>query len=721
MSSESMNSSTNNNRGWKPLITKLQKLDGGAVVQVRKLEEMTKKQATLQNHIIFLTRCRKLNITPKGFQMKRLLTQFGDHEKIRTTVKEMEEKLMKTMIKIHYENLHKIDNTIKQTNTTIREKTPELWSEIRNLINKTKEITNINLKAKHITKLNQLVQNNGTNTPTKSIQIQQSSTTAIENRSTHKFSDSEMNLLKLGLNFSMKTRDLRLPLIETAAAVEMRMMNEKEEVLPEYLKNNVRAGISHIMKNSLTRDNYRNKWDSQTIEAIKSIKQNKDIVIGKADKGNCIVVMNKTDYHAKMEEMISDGPYTQLPHDPTETYSKKVEIVCNKLLLQNKITKAEYGRFIVKDARSPIIYGAPKIHKDNCPLRPSVDFRKSPTYKIAKYLSQILKTLSKDHHYTIKNSFDFVKQVKNIKIHRGDVKASFDVKSLFTTVPIPETLIYIKEQLDQKYEESADKLSKNDIMELLKICLSSTYFQYKDMYFHQKGGTAMGSPISPIVAELFLQMLEMKIIHQNRDIRFWRRFVDDAFIIAKGRKLKSILDKLNNFNPAIEFTLEEEKNGKLAFLDTMLYDKIDGKIGHYVHRKPTHTNKYLDYQSFHPNAHKISVCDTLLRRAIILCDDDHVNEEIEFVTNTLKSNGYPNKMIQRRLQIVKEKISHPQEPSEIQKRVILPWAGKPTTRIAQFLRRKLSWEIGYYPGQKEYMNLLARIVLKNILEKVGDA
>ncbi|XP_035701367.1 uncharacterized protein LOC118433502 [Folsomia candida] len=210
----------------------------------------------------------------------------------------------------------------------------------------------------------------------------------------------------------------------------------------------------------------------------------------------------------------------------------------------------------------------------------------------------------------------------------------------------------------------------------------------------------MGSPISPIVAELFLQMLEMKIIHQNRDIRFWRRFVDDAFIIAKGRKLKSILDKLNNFNPAIEFTLEEEKNGKLAFLDTMLYDKIDGKIGHYVHRKPTHTNKYLDYQSFHPNAHKISVCDTLLRRAIILCDDDHVNEEIEFVTNTLKSNGYPNKMIQRRLQIVKEKISHPQEPSEIQKRVILPWAGKPTTRIAQFLRRKLSWEIGYYPGQK---------------------
>ncbi|OXA42876.1 Prolyl 4-hydroxylase subunit alpha-3 [Folsomia candida] len=159
----------------------------------------------------------------------------------------MEEKLMKTMIKIHYENLHKIDNTIKQTNTTIREKTPELWSEIRNLINKTKEITNINLKAKHITKLNQLVQNNGTNTPTKSIQIQQSSTTAIENRSTHKFSDSEMNLLKLGLNFSMKTRDLRLPLIETAAAVEMRMMNETEEVLPEYLKNNVRADFVTLM------------------------------------------------------------------------------------------------------------------------------------------------------------------------------------------------------------------------------------------------------------------------------------------------------------------------------------------------------------------------------------------------------------------------------------------------------------------------------------------
>ncbi|XP_021953422.1 uncharacterized protein LOC110850295 [Folsomia candida] len=220
------------------------------------------------------------------------------------------------------------------------------------------------------------------------------------------------------------------------------------------------------------------------------------------------------------------------------------------------------------------------------------------------------------------------------------------------------------------------------------------------MYFHQTGGAAIGSPISPLVAELFLQMLEMQTIHHNLNINFWRRFVDDAFIIAKGRKLKSIHDQLNNFNPAIEFTLEVEKEGKLPFLDTMLYDKNDGQIGHYVYRKPTHNNKYLDFKSFHPNAHKISVCDTLLRRALILCDDDHINEEIDFVTNTLKSNGYPEEMIKRRLNIVKEKIVHPQPTDEIQKRVILPWAGKPTTKIAQFLRRKLSWEIGYYPGQK---------------------
>lgn len=132
----------------------------------------------------------------------------------------------------------------------------------------------------------------------------------------------------------------------------------------------------------------------------------------------------------------------------------------------------------------------------------------------------------------------------------------------------------------------------------------------------------------------------------------------------------------------------------------MLYNKKDSTIGFYVHRKPTQTNKYLHYESFHPNAHKISVCDTLLSRALILCDEDRQEEEIELVNEILLKNGYPLSRIENRLKITKQKPSIPPVKKEIEKRVILPWAGNTTTKIAQFIRRKLSWEIGYYPGRK---------------------
>ena len=176
--------------------------------------------------------------------------------------------------------------------------------------------------------------------------------------------------------------------------------------------------------------------------------------------------------------------------------------------------------------------------------------------------------------------------------------------------------------------------------------------------------------------------------------------MDDVFVISRGRKLKSIHETINRFHPSIQFTVELEINEQLPFLDVMTYNKKDGEIGYFIYRKPTQTNKYLNYASYHPMAHKIGVCDTLLTRGIKLCDKDHVEDEIEFVKKTLMSNGYPLKMLEKRLDIVKTKVNRPKEDKELQKRVILPYAGPTTTKIAQFLRKITDWEIGYFPGRK---------------------
>lgn len=319
-------------------------------------------------------------------------------------------------------------------------------------------------------------------------------------------------------------------------------------------------------------------------------------------------------------------------------------------------------------------------------------------------LSNILKKVASKHEYTVKNGEEFVKGIKNIKIRPGDQMISFDVVSLFTKVPIKETLKIIKKRL-QDYDNLNEltKLSINDLMELIKICLKSTYFKYNSKFYHQTEGTAMGSPISPIVAEIFMQELEKKLVKNNRNIIYWRRFVDDVFAIIRIRRKSHILSLINSFHESIQFTFEDEQQGQLPFLDLMLYKKPDNSIGHQIYRKPTHTNLYLNYHSFHPPAHKIGVTDTLLTRALRLSDEDHLENEIKYTIKILEENNYPRKMIEYRLKKVKNKMQYNNNNNSLDepvKRIILPWAGETTTKIARFLERKLEMKIGYIPGPK---------------------
>ena len=140
----------------------------------------------------------------------------------------------------------------------------------------------------------------------------------------------------------------------------------------------------------------------------------------------------------------------------------------------------------------------------------------------------------------------------------------------------------------------------------------------------------------------------------------------------------------------------------LAFLDIMTYENEDKSIGHYIYRKPTHTNKYLNYNSYHPQCHKLGVIDTLFNRAFQICDKKHLEQEINYIIQILKDNEYPLPMILKRMKIVKNKNLHPLQPrpKDPDKRIILPWCGDVTNKLARFIRRKSDFEIGYTPGHK---------------------
>ena len=91
----------------------------------------------------------------------------------------------------------------------------------------------------------------------------------------------------------------------------------------------------------------------------------------------------------------------------------------------------------------------------------------------------------------------------------------------------------------------------------------------------------------------------------------------------------------------------QKEDKTIPLLDVLLIIQEDGSFGHKVYRKPTHTDRYLHYNSFHHPSIKNSVCKTLINRAKTICEVDNIEGELEHLrrTSVLKTNAYPNKFI----------------------------------------------------------------------------
>ena len=111
----------------------------------------------------------------------------------------------------------------------------------------------------------------------------------------------------------------------------------------------------------------------------------------------------------------------------------------------------------------------------------------------------------------------------------------------------------------------------------------------------------MGSPVSPVVANIYMEMFEELALRMaTHQSRIWRHYVDDTFCMITKTEVKGFLSHLNSLRPTITFTAEKEVDGKLPFLDTLLHRKNDGSLDISVYRKPTHTDRYLNFSSHHP-------------------------------------------------------------------------------------------------------------------------
>ena len=197
------------------------------------------------------------------------------------------------------------------------------------------------------------------------------------------------------------------------------------------------------------------------------------------------------------------------------------------------------------------------------------------------------------------------------------------------------TITRRKLELDQELHKRTTMKIKQTIS-LLEFCLKTTYFQFKGRFYEQLQGAAMGSPISPIEANLYMEDFEIKAINSAEyPPRIWKRYVDDTFVVIESVRKEKFLEHINNMDPHIQFTTEDAKpDGSLPFLDTKVLPQPDNSLLTTVCRKPTHTDLYLQWDSHHHLSVKYSVINTLKYRARAVCsfqqllkeEEDHLNK-----------------------------------------------------------------------------------------------
>ena len=614
------------------------------------LVRLAKVEATWYNHRIFNVRCIKNNLIPKSLVVKppdyTLQSQKIAHAAGKAFLKQRIFLTNKQLCDIRYHS----SQLSRRLHSIL---TPVDYSSLLSKANFVWDTQGKRVKDRHIRKFNALMYAYSKDNTVRQYEDKSLANTFgnVINLSNRPLTKVEQTLLEKGLNFAVSKQKLRAE--EIIAGVEPALskltLNEAENVRMELVGviKGQQAGISNLTQEERM--------------AIKSLRDDKSVIITKADKGNATVVLNTQDYKEKMHQHLSEGPYTPVVNKTVSAVMNRNKVEVGDYLrgVKDSLGSGKWYSLYPKTKVVPRMYGLPKIHKPSTPMRPIVDGIGCPSHELARYLAKILQPLTCRTGSFVKNSIDFANKIKATNIEDDEFLVSFDIKSLFTNVPKQGALETAKELLSNDFTlNDRTKLSVEQIIQGMSVCLGMGYFIYDSQLYFQGQGLAMGSPISPVLANIYMEQFEKNVLHSfESPPRVWWRYVDDTFVVIKRNLVDTFLVHLNSGDSAIQFTMETESRlGELPFLDCLV-KRVGTSLRTTLYRKPTDTEKILSFSSAHPKSVYAGIACSMFHRARNLCsnvEDQEAAQREAFAQ--LSKNGYPKRFIKRQL----DKVLHPQ-------------------------------------------------------------
>lgn len=528
-------------------------------------------------------------------------------------------------------------------------------------------------------------------------------------------------ILQLGPKFCLPTTNKKIPVNEIISSVEHVL-----EKLPFTERNHIRTPLCNILYNISTKpDNFSNV-DRVILEYQKKTFQfkrdNPDILILKADKGEITVLMDKNEYQNKMFDLLSDQNTYISVGDKFNINSLQAK--CNKFISmveKNKWIDKRYATGLRRYNSIPAkVYGLVKVHKIGHPLRPIVASIGTPTYNLSKMFSIILRNVTGKTVRSVKNSNELKKCLVKVKLPKGYSLMSLDVKSLFTN--IPNELVYNSIKVRWRIIKKYTNIPLKEFLEGLKLVLENNYCFFNGGFYLQIDGSPMGSPMSPVLADLVMEILEESVLNKVLyHIPFFFRYVDDIILAVPINKIQDITTKFNTYHKKLQFTYELEVNNQLSFLDLLIKRHIDGKLIFDWYHKETWSCRYLHFDSCLPIQYKRNTVTILTHKILDLVDIQFQQKSFELLNKILEENNYPNSFVQKTINNTIKKRTNKiipcisKTPIDFDRLCIIPFVKSIHNKIVRILSKFKIVTIA------KRFNTVGELFFSNIKEKTPKA
>ncbi|HEY0221517.1 MAG TPA: hypothetical protein VGC17_01715 [Lactovum miscens] len=386
-------------------------------------------------------------------------------------------------------------------------------------------------------------------------------------------------------------------------------------------------------------------------QAFQFLKKNKEVIVISSDKGGKVVIMERKDYVEKMNgylnENIAVGNYQRINDETLPSIRSKIEIcyaetisLVNPFLLADGVISnpLTLDPYII-----PLLYGGPKIHKKNAPMRPIV----ASTDMIGTFLSGwlleklqlIAARLSK---YNVPNSKQLVTDLKDFVLEPDHVNCSFGYVSMFTNVDVTVTISVVSEFYSVVAETTSVPL------DVFVICLEffiqhATYFMFNGNIFKQVKGLAMGNRLAQVLAEIRTNYaLHNALKDVGADVMsLMYKYVDDIFTSIHKDHIDTVVERVSK-DVGMELTVtREDSNSEVEFLDCVFRRNQDSTVSHRWFKKSYSSLSILNFHSYHPVVMKKNVILELIRNAFEVTSPEFMNDTELLLRDILHRSSYP--------------------------------------------------------------------------------